>query len=81
MANVQDCDIIENEFKPQSCNYVHLRTNTLRNGMNRFIPPAVGWTPKQLCFYKDGFGIKQPMKLDIFLDKEKKHVTKYKIKY
>ena len=40
---------------------------TLRTSL---IPPAMGWIILLLFFYKDGFGIKYPTKVDIPLNKE-----------
>ena len=37
VANLQDCDIVVNEFELQSRYYVHFRTNTLGKGMNPLI--------------------------------------------
>ena len=41
IANVLDCDIIVNEFEPQSRNYIHFQINTLRKGMNPLILPLM----------------------------------------
>ena len=38
---VLDCGIALSEFKHQSRNYVHSRTNTLAKGMNALILPAM----------------------------------------
>ena len=38
IANLLDFDIGVNEFKLQSCNYLHFGTNTLSKGMNPIIP-------------------------------------------
>ena len=38
VANVSDCDIFVNEFKFQSCYYVHFWNNAFRKGMNPLIP-------------------------------------------
>ena len=57
-ANMLDCEIVGSEFKLQSSNYVHVRTNSLQKVMNPFIPPAIGSIVSLLSFYKDGFGIK-----------------------
>ena len=40
--------------------------------MNHLNPPAKGLVVPLLFFYKDGFCIKQPMKVDIPLNKENK---------
>ena len=39
--------------------------------MNPLIPTAMGYILPLLFFYKDGFGIKKPMKADMPLNKEK----------
>ena len=36
------------------------------------ISPAIGWIVPLLFFYKDGFGIKSPIKVDMPLNKETK---------
>ena len=41
MANVQDYDIVVNEFELQSRYYVHFRTNTLGKGMKPLIFPTL----------------------------------------
>ena len=38
MANVLACDAVVSEFELQSRYYVHFQNNTLRKGMNAFIP-------------------------------------------
>ena len=38
VVNVLKCDIIVNEFEPQSCYYVHYRTNTFRKDINYLVP-------------------------------------------
>ena len=51
--------IVASEFKPQSCYYVHFRTNTIRKGMNLLLLlPSMGQMTTLLSFLKDGFGIK-----------------------
>ena len=42
VANVQDHDIVVNEFKFQSRYYVHFRINTLGKGMKPLILPPMG---------------------------------------
>ena len=42
VVNVMDCNIVVREFELQSCYYIYLRTNTLGNGVNLLISPAVG---------------------------------------
>ena len=53
MVKSLDCGIVVNEFELQLHYYVHFRTNTLGKDMRFFL--------------KDGFGIKQPMKVDMSL--------------
>ena len=40
VAKVLDCDIVVSEFELQSCYYVNFPINTLRKGMNSFVPTA-----------------------------------------
>ena len=42
MVKAMDCGIIERESVLQSHLYVHFRVNTLGNGMNLLILPAMG---------------------------------------
>ena len=47
------------------------RTNTFGKGMNSLILHAMDQIASLLFFfYKDGFGIKQPTKFDMWLEKE-----------
>ena len=57
MAKVLYVGLELSEFKLQSRYYTHFRTNTLGKGMNRLIPPFMGWIVSLLFFYKDDFGI------------------------
>ena len=41
MASVLGCNLKVSEFKLLSSFYIHFRTNTLREGMNLFIPAAM----------------------------------------
>ena len=42
MIKAMDCEIVVSEFELQSLYYVHFRANTLGNGMNPLILPAIG---------------------------------------
>ena len=42
MVKTMDCGIVVREFVPQSRYYIHFRTNTLGEGMNPLILPAMG---------------------------------------
>ena len=42
MVKVMDCEIVVSEFVFKSRYYVHFRANTLGNGMNPVILPAMG---------------------------------------
>ena len=42
MVNAMDCGIVVSEFVHQSSYYVHFRTNTVGNGPNAIILPAMG---------------------------------------
>ena len=70
VANDVDCDIIVNVFKLQLCYYIHFQNNTLRKGMNPLIQPSMVYIVLLLFFYKDGFGIKLSIKIDMPLNKE-----------
>ena len=65
VANLQNDDIIESEFKRQSRYDVHFQTNALEIGMSRFKTQAMGWIVSLLFIYKDGFSIKLPTRVDI----------------
>ena len=58
MVQAMDCKIVGSEFELQSLYYVHFRTNTLRKGMNPFIPPNYGFNSTTTAFSKAGFGIR-----------------------
>ena len=42
MVKAIDCEIVAREFELQSCYYVHFYANTLGQGMNPLILPAMG---------------------------------------
>ena len=50
VVNVLDCEIVVSEFEPQSCYYVHFRTNTRRKGKNPLIPAATSLIATRLFF-------------------------------
>ena len=54
VANLQDCDIVVNEFELSSRYYVHFQTNELENSMNSLIPLLISLS----SFYKHCLGIK-----------------------
>ena len=58
LANVLNCDFIVNEFKLQSCNYVHFRKNTSGTGKHTLIAEAIGEIVSLMFFHKYGFAIK-----------------------
>ena len=58
LQNVFDRDIVISEFEPQSRNYVHIRSNIPRKGMNNFIIPALVLRIPLLLFFKDDSGMK-----------------------
>ena len=66
VVNVLHSDMVVSEFEFQSCYYVHFRTKALEN------LPAMDQTVSLLFFYKDGFGIIQPTKVDMLLSQETK---------
>ena len=56
---------------PQCHYYIHFWTNTLGKGVNPLINQL--WIKSnQFFFYKNGFGIKEPTKVDMPLNKETK---------
>ena len=50
--------MVKREFELQSRYYVHFRTNTLGEGMNPLILPAMGEIASLLFFWKGDFGIR-----------------------
>ena len=42
MVKAMDCGIVVTEFVPQSCYYIHFRSDTLGKSMNPLILPAMG---------------------------------------
>ena len=72
MVKAMDCRIVVSEFVLQSRYYVHFRVNTLEKGMNPLILPAMGWIVPLMFFSENSFGIKQPTKVDMPLNKETK---------
>ena len=72
MASVLDCNIAESKFKLQLHFYIHFWTNILEKSMDSLSShPSYGLVPL-LFFYKDDFGIKLFMNLDMPLNKEAK---------
>ena len=67
-----DCDIVVNEFELQSRYYVHFRTIILWKGTNFLNPAIIAWIVPLPSFWMNGFGIKQPTKVDMPLNKETK---------
>ena len=69
MANVLDCSLIVSEFELQWYDYIPFQVNTLRKAWTLLSPIAMGWIVSLLFFYKVGFGIKWPTKVDMPLIK------------
>ena len=44
--------------------------------MNLFVPQAMGWMISLMFFYKNGFGVKQPIKLDVPLNNVTEQLSK-----
>ena len=42
VANVLDYDIVESDFKRQSCDNIHFRSNAPEKSMKPLIPPESG---------------------------------------
>ena len=70
VANVLDCHSIVSEFEFQSRYYIHFLINILEKGMDFLIPLTMDYILSLLFFYKDSFGIKLPMTVDMPLNKE-----------
>ena len=68
MVKVLYYGIVVGKFKLQLSSYVHLRTNTLGKGMNPLILPAMSQIVPLVFFWKDGYSIKQPKKVDMSLN-------------
>ena len=58
VVNRLDCNIIGSEFKLQSCDYIHFRTNTLWEKYKLVYLLSYGLNMVSLLFYQDSFGIK-----------------------
>ena len=73
-------NIIVSEFKFQLLYCIHFWTNTLGKGTNSFNPPpAMGLIVSLLFFYKDGYGIKKPIRVVYWNKKTKTDETKIPI--
>ena len=75
MANELDCNIIFCKFKFQSHYYIHFQTNTFRKNLNPLYLPAMYQIVPLMFLYKDGFGIKSPMKVDMPFNKKVKPIV------
>ena len=64
MANMLDCSLELMEFELLSHNYIHFQIKTFGKAWTPYPSPAMGWIISLLFFYKDGFGIKHPMKVE-----------------
>ena len=58
VVKAKDCRIVVSEFELQSHYYIHFRANTLGEGMDPLILPAMGWIVQLLFILIEGFGIK-----------------------
>ena len=76
VANALDWRILVSEFEPHLHCYVYFLINTNSKGMNALIPPALGFIVSVLFFFRDGFDVKQPQKVDILVNKETKQYLK-----
>ena len=65
-----DCNIVITEFELQSCYRIHFRANALRKGINTLIFFIMGLIVPLLFFCMCRFGIKQPTKVNMPLNKE-----------
>ena len=63
--HVVEAKMRDSDFELQSRHYIHFWTCTMGKGMNSLIPrPSYGLNSTNY-FYNDGFGIKQPTKVDM----------------
>ena len=69
MVNVLNCGIVVSEFELQSRHYVDFQSSTLEKGMSPLIHPTIGQIIPLLIFYKGGFDIKYPTRVDMPLNK------------
>ena len=67
VVNVVECDMLVGEFEHQSRYCIHFQTDTLEKGMNLLILPAMCYIVLLLFFFKDGFSINLPTKVDMLL--------------
>ena len=65
VVNLVDRKLVISEFELYLCCSIYFRTNTLGKGRNSSIHPHPA--SSYGFFYKDGFGIKLPMKIDMSL--------------
>ena len=71
MAKVLDCDFVLGEFVFHWIYFVHFRLDIFQKAMKSLSFPAMGWIVP-LLFYKDGFSIKCPTKINTSFNKETK---------
>ena len=69
MAKVRDCGHEVSKFKLKSYYYIHF---WLMSSKKVLTPSAMDQIVLLLLFYKDGFGSKQPTKVDMLINKETK---------
>ena len=72
MVNVLDCNIVVSKFELLLRHYIPIRTNSRGKGTKPLIPSVRGEIVTQLFFYKNYFGIKYPIKVDMPLNRETK---------
>ena len=65
MAKVLNCVLKVSKFKHQLCYCIPFEINTLGGGINPLLSPVMDYIISLMFFYKDGFGIKLPMKVDM----------------
>ena len=70
VANVLNCGSEVSEFELQLRYYANFKTNTLGTIMYPFISSTMNLIVSPVSFYKDGFSIKYPTKVDMPLIKE-----------
>ena len=77
VAKVLEYFIVISEFEFQSRYYVHFWSNILAKGKNPLTLPSMEKIVHLLLFYRDGFGIEWPSKIDMPLKKKPKLKIKH----
>ena len=70
VANMLDNNIVVSEFKLQLQYQANFQANIHEERYELLYTLAMGWIVSLSFFYKDGCGIKEPMRFDMPLNKE-----------